>query len=185
MSIVSASLVPTLPVNGIQFLNPALASSSLSTDANGNIVAGGGSASNSCTITIRDNPAAAINQGVSRCEFVKSGNLVNLVAQIGFTMNTIPAAGLLQYIFSVDGLNNPLANFTNSQIALPSNPIFYNSAIVPTQAQTTPITLPAGSFINLSNGPVSAQNNLAIYLTADLSGLSTGTNYTLLICSSA
>lgn len=42
MSISSASLVPTLPVNGIQLLNPSLQSVSLSTDALGNIVAGTG-----------------------------------------------------------------------------------------------------------------------------------------------
>jgi len=45
MSIASASLIPTLPVNGIQFLNPALANTSLSTDANGNIVGSGSSSS--------------------------------------------------------------------------------------------------------------------------------------------
>jgi hypothetical protein len=43
MSIASASLVPTLAVNGIQFLNPALASVNLATDADGNVVGSAGS----------------------------------------------------------------------------------------------------------------------------------------------
>jgi hypothetical protein len=57
MSIASVSLVPTLPVNGIQFLNPSLQSVSLSTDANGNIVAGTGPSPN-------DNYSGKTNAGI-------------------------------------------------------------------------------------------------------------------------
>jgi hypothetical protein len=183
MSIASASLVPTLPVNGIQFLNPALASSSLSTDANGNVVAGGGSASNSSTITIRVNPSSVINQvaGTSRCEFVKSGNLVNFVAQITFGIQSVPTSVLAQYYFSVDGLNNPMQNFTNSTASLPINQVFYGSAIYDTSAQTVPIILQNNSYISLSSGVVGALDNLAILLDADLSTLNVGANYILLI----
>lgn len=45
MSICSASLVPTLPVNGIQLLNPALQNVNLGTDQNGYIIASGSGSS--------------------------------------------------------------------------------------------------------------------------------------------
>jgi hypothetical protein len=186
MSIASASLVPSLAVNGLQFLNPTLASSSLSTDANGNVVSGGGSASNSCSITIRTNPSNYLNviSASTRCEFVKNGNLVNFVGQISFSLNSVPPSGTaLQYIFSIDGLNLSMLNFTGTSIGLPLNPVFYNSAIYTATEQEIPLALATGSFINLLNGASGASNNLAIILDADLnlSGLTTGPNYVLLI----
>ena len=186
MSICSASLVPTLPVNGLQFLNPALASSSLSTDANGNVVSGGGSASNSCSITIRTNPSNYLNvsPASTRCEFVKNGNLVNFVGQISFSLNSVPPSGTaLQYVFSIDGLNRSMLNFTGQTIGLPLNSVFYNSAIYNTSNQQSPLALSTGSFINLLNGASGAANNLGIDLQADLQacGLTTGQNYLLLI----
>jgi hypothetical protein len=186
MSICSASLVPKLAVNGLQILNPALASSSLSTDANGNVVSGGGSASNSCSITIRTNPSNYLNvsPASTRCEFVKNGNLVNFVSQISFSLNSVPPSGsALQYIFSIDGLNLSMLNFTGTSIGLPLNPEFYGSGIFNTTSQATPLALATGSFINLLNGASGAANNLAIILDADLSasGLTTGQNYLLLI----
>ena len=186
MSIASASLVPSLAVNGLQILNPALASSSLSTDANGNVVSGGGSASNSCSITIRTNPSNYLNvsPASTRCEFVKNGNLVNFVGQIAFSLNSVPPSGTaLQYVFSIDGLNLSMLNFTGQSIALPLNPEFYGSGIFNATSQATPLPLSTGSFINLLNGASGAANNLAIILDADLnlSGLTTGVNYLLLI----
>ena len=189
MSIASASLVPSLAVNGLQFLNPTLASSSLSTDANGNVVSGGGSASNSCSITIRTNPSNYLNviSASTRCEFVKNGNLVNFVGQISFSLNSLPPTGapadIIQYVFSIDGLNLSMLKFTGQEIGLPLNPVFYNSAIYTATEQEIPLALATGSFINLLNGASGASNNLAIILDADLnlSGLTTGPNYVLLI----
>ena len=189
MSIASASLVPKLAVNGLQILNPALASSSLSTDSNGNVVSGGGSASNSCSITIRTNPSNYLNvsPASTRCEFVKNGNLVNFVGQISFSLNSLPPTGapanIIQYVFSIDGLNRSMLNFTGQTIGLPLNPVFYNSAIYTATEQEIPLALSTGSFINLVNVASEATNNLGIVLEADLQacGLTTGPNYVLLI----
>ena len=192
MSIASASLVPSLAVNGLQILNPALASSSLSTDANGNVVSGGGSASNSCSITIRTNPGPSpgylnVSPASTRCEFVKNGNLVNFVGQISFSLNSLPPTGapadIIQYVFSIDGLNRSMLNFTGQTIGLPLNSVFYNSAIYNTSNQQSPLALSTGSFINLLNGASGAANNLGIDLQADLQacGLTTEQNYVLLI----
>jgi hypothetical protein len=192
MSISQLPNVPLVQLNNIQLLNPALASSSLSTDANGNVVSGGGSASNSCSITIRTNPGPSpgylnVSSASTRCEFVKNGNLVNFVGQISFSLNSLPPTGapadIIQYVFSIDGLNLSMLKFTGQEIGLPLNPVFYNSAIYTATEQEIPLALATGSFINLVNVASGATNNLGIVLEADLQacGLTTGPNYLLLI----
>jgi hypothetical protein len=184
MSIASASLIPTLPVNGIQILNPALASSSLSTDANGNVVVGGATITSSPTINT--NPETNISGLTqSQCEFFVNGKFINMIANISFSLKqgiTPSPANPLTYTFIIP--NFPLIKqfFVATTVPIPYAPVvnlFRND--------TGASVLPNGATISLQNLVTAGNTNVNIQLqNIDMSGAGfpTTTTYTLTISGS-
>ena len=182
MSIASASLVPSLAVNGLQFLNPTLASSSLSTDANGNVVNGGSYQTPTPTIgttPATGNPGNVINSTLlqSRCQFTKNGKFVDVVSSITFQLNSLPSSGNINYFFTVPNLPLVQQFFPDSTVVIPYG-YFFNlinntggdSVIGPANIQIAPNQAQTASVIALNQ--------------IDMSGFSTATSYTLTVAGS-
>jgi hypothetical protein len=165
MSIASASLVPTLPVNGIQFLNSALKSVNLSTDANGNIVGGGGGGAvqTITSFSITQNPSQNITgiTPASILQYEVNGNVINFIGQITITINPASSSGVNTYEFSVNGAPVPALDYQNTQIpiylfAYPVKGGVYNVA--------TPISN-TSVFLTVNGSPA----KLTIGMTGDVS----------------
>jgi len=176
MSIASASLVPTLPVNGIQFLNPALQSVSLATDANGNVVVGGATINSSPTInTNPDTNISGLTQ--SQCEFFVNGKFIDVIADISFSLKEGITAGDETYTFIIP--NFPLIRqfFAGTTVPIPYTPIVN---LIENDNNTE--VLPSGATISLQNLETGGNTNVNIQLQGiDMSGFPTTTTYTLTI----
>jgi hypothetical protein len=182
MSIASASLVPSLAVNGLQFLNPALASSSLSTDAGGNVISGGSYQTPTPTIgtdALTGNPGDVINSTLlqSRCEFAQNGKFVDVISSITFQLNSLPASGNNNYFFTVPNLPLVQQFFPGSTVVIPYG-YFFN--LINNTGGTSVI-----GTANIQISPNQAQTASVIALNEiDMSGFSTTTTFTLTIAGS-
>jgi hypothetical protein len=177
MSIASASLVPTLPVNGIQFLNPALQSVSLATDANGNVVVGGATITSSPTINT--NPQTNISGLTqSQCEFFVNGKFINMIANISFSLKQGITAGPITYTFIIPNFPPIREFFTGTTVPIPYTPV------VNLIRNDTGASVLGSATITLQNLIAVGNTNVNIQLqNIDMSGAGfpTTTTYTLTI----
>jgi hypothetical protein len=154
MSIASASLVPTLPVNGLQFLNPALKKVILATDANGYVVAdSAGSVLSNPVITENPNTVInAISPTNSNCQILQIGKLVNFATKINFNIRGAIPSGAGNYVFQVPAFPPIQSVFTDTSSNIP-----YNHTYSLTQPNTQPgggpdiNILSTGAFIDIEN----------------------------------
>lgn len=152
MSIASASLVPTLPVNGIQFLNPALNNVILATNANGVVKAdSAGSVLSNPVVT--ENPNTVIDTpSVSNCQILQIGKLVNFATSITFNIGgagSIPSGGK-NYVFEVPAFPPIQSTFTGTNQNIPYN--FTYSLTQPNTESGGDINiLSTDAFINIQN----------------------------------
>jgi hypothetical protein len=174
MSIASASLVPKIAVNGLQILNPALASVNLATDANGNVISSGGGGGG-----YRGGVASGITVDQSGNALTNNSYLV------------IDSANRLVYMYlNISMTGAQLTNQANLSV------ITFTTTSTPTAGQLPTIragyTLPNGIVVRclcgVASGPAVAQdyilasagaNQLTLYAPSTITGLTGGTSYAL------
>jgi hypothetical protein len=185
MSIVSASLVPKIAVNGIQFLNPALANTSLSTDSSGNIVGSGSSSSANPTLgavgtaqdptqefnvfdSYTDNSYFTINHGLCSI-FI---NTVGTVAD-----GIVFASEAPNWLLLIDNTNQqaliPPINSGYVNGASTTNVIRFSGVIINVGASTS---LPIDYYLVQDGNSIA--NSISLYSNTDFSSLNieSGTN---------
>jgi len=141
MSICSASLVPSLAVNGLQFLNPALANATLFTDANGNVVGSAGSDSGvipANTIFARDG-LTALDTSTSYYVIDSANRLVYLFLGIPNVSNFPSGGGVVNLLYInttgstpatvIPPINQDIVNLGTG--INPVSTLSYNSSTVP------------------------------------------------------
>jgi hypothetical protein len=141
MSIASASLVPSLAVNGLQFLNPALANATLFTDANGNVVGSAGSDSGvipADTIFARDG-STALDTSTSYYVIDSANRLVYLFLGIPNVSNFPTGNPVLNLLYInttastpatvIPPINQDIVNTGNG--IYPVSTLSYNSSSAP------------------------------------------------------